>query len=31
MRVFNNNITRSAYTHNDRNNNIYRYYKKKDH
>ena len=29
MRVFNNNIKRNAYTYNDRNNNIYIYYKKK--
>ena len=29
-RVFNNNITRSAYIYDDHNNNICRYYKKKD-
>ena len=29
-RVFNNNIKRNIYTHDDRNNDIYIYYKKKD-
>ena len=30
-RVFNNNIKRNVYTHNNRNNNICVYYKKKNH
>ena len=30
-RVFDNNIKRNVYTHNDRNNNVYVHYKKKDH
>ena len=30
-RVFNNNIKRNIYTHNDRNNNVCVYYEKKDH
>ena len=30
-RVFNNNIKRNAYTHNNRNNNVYIHYKKKNH
>ena len=29
-RVFNNNIKRNVYTHNNRNNDIYIHYKKKD-
>ena len=29
-RAFNNNIKRNVYTHNNRNNDIYVYYKKKD-
>ena len=30
-RIFDNNIKRNFNTHNNRNNNIYVYYKKKDH
>ena len=30
-RVFDNNIKRNVYTHNDRNNNVCVHYKKKDH
>ena len=30
MRVFNNNIKRNVYMHNNRNNNVCVYYKKKD-
>ena len=30
-RVFNNDIKRNVNTHNDRNNNVYVHYKKKDH
>ena len=30
MRVFNNNIKRNVYTHNNRNNNMCVYYEKKD-
>ena len=30
-RVFNNNIKRNVYTHNNRNNNVCVYYKKKNH